>query len=102
MRVSKGQKLAVMDDVNTSTYQLQVDNAKANLRNIELNYKRALELYNIGGGTKQNVDQMETQLINARNTLASAERTLRNVMENTVLTSPISGVVSFPCSPWPR
>ena len=94
MRVSKGQKLAVMDDVNTSTYQLQVDNAKANLRNIELNYKRALELYNIGGGTKQNVDQMETQLINARNTLASAERTLRNVMENTVLTSPISGVVT--------
>lgn len=94
MRVSKGQKLAVMDDVNTSTYQLQVDNAKANLRNIELNYKRALELYNIGGGTKQNVDQMETQLINALNTLASAERTLRNVMENTVLTSPISGVVT--------
>ena len=94
MRVAKGQKLAVMDDVNTSTYQLQVDNAKANLRNIELNYKRALELYNIGGGTKQNVDQMETQLINARNTLASAERTLRNVMENTVLTSPISGVVT--------
>ena len=94
MRVSKGQRLAVMDDVNTSTYQLQVDNAKANLRNTELNYNRALELYKIGGGTKQNVDQMETQLINAKNALASAERTLRNVMENTVLTSPISGVVT--------
>ncbi len=94
MRVSKGQKLAVMDDINTSTYQLQVDNAKANLRNTELNYNRAIELYKIGGGTKQNVDQMETQLINAKNALASAERTLRNVMENTVLTSPISGVVT--------
>lgn len=94
MRVSKGQKLVVMDDVNTETYRLQVDNAKANLANTELNYKRALELYKIGGGTKQNVDQMETQLINARNALASAERTLRNVTENTVLVSPISGVVT--------
>lgn len=94
MRVSKGQKLVVMDDVNTSTYQIQVDNARAALRNTELNYNRALELYKIGGGTKQNVDQMEIQLINARNALASAERTLRNVRENTVLTSPISGVVT--------
>lgn len=94
MRVSKGQKLVVMDDVNTSTYEIQVQNAKANLANVELNYNRALELYKIGGGTKQNVDQMETQLINARNTLVSAERTLRNVRENTVLVSPINGVVT--------
>ncbi len=94
MRVSKGQRLVVMDDVNTSTYEIQVDNARANLRNVKQNYDRALELYKIGGGTKQNVDQMETQLINARNSLAAAERTLRNVRENTVLTSPISGVVT--------
>lgn len=94
MRVSAGQKLVVMDDVNTSSYELQVDNAKANLRNVEVNYNRALELFKIGGGTKQQVDQMEIQLINAKNALASAERTLRNVRENTVLTSPISGVVT--------
>ena len=94
MRVSKGQKLVVMDDVNTVSYQTQVDNAKANLRNIQLNYDRAVELFKIGGGTKQQVDQMEVQLINAKNTLASAERTLRNVQENTVLTAPISGVVT--------
>lgn len=94
MRVTKGQKLVVMDDVNTSTYQLQVDNAKANLANVQTNYNRALELYKIGGGTKQSVDQMELQLTNAKNALASAERTLRNVQENTVLVSPISGVVT--------
>lgn len=94
MRVSKGQKLVVMDDVNTSTYQLQVDNAKANLANVQANYNRALELYKIGGGTKQSVDQMELQLTNAKNALASAERTLRNVQENTVLVSPLSGVVT--------
>lgn len=94
MRVSAGQLLVVMDDINTTSYRLQLDNAKANLRNIEVDYNRALELYKIGGGTKQQVDQMETQLVNAKNAVASAERTLRNMNENTVLTSPISGVVT--------
>lgn len=94
MRVSAGQKLVVLDDVNTTAYQLQVDNAKANLQNVQTNYNRAVELLKIGGGTQQQVDQMEIQLINAKNALASAERTLRNMHENTVLTSPISGVVT--------
>ena len=94
MMVSAGQRLVIMDDINTTSYELQVDNAKANLKNVQLNYDRALELYKIGGGTKQQVDQMEIQLINAKNALASAERTLRNMQENTVLTSPISGVVT--------
>lgn len=92
-----------------------VDNAQANLNNVQLNYNRAVELYKIGGGTQQNVDAMEIQLTTARNslataksalasansslssaksTLAAAERTLRNASENTVLTSPISGVVT--------
>ncbi len=94
MRVSKGQKLAMLDDVNTTSYEIQVENAKANLDNVQLNYDRAVELLKIGGGTRQNVDQMALQLTNARNTLANAERALRNIRENTVLTSPISGVVT--------
>lgn len=94
MRVSAGQTLVVLDDVNSYTYQTQVDNARANLKNMEVNYNRALELYKIGGGTKQQVDQMEVQLVNAKNTLAQAERALRNSRENTVLTSPISGVIT--------
>lgn len=94
MEVSAGQKLVVLDDVNIVAYQTQVDNAKANLDNVQTNYNRALELYKIGGGTKQNVDAMETQLITAKNSLASAERTLKNARENTVLTAPISGVVT--------
>ncbi|MDE7402834.1 MAG: efflux RND transporter periplasmic adaptor subunit [Muribaculaceae bacterium] len=92
-RVAAGQKIAVLDDVNTFSYQTQVDNARANLHNVQLNYDRAVELFKIGGGTKQNVDAMEIQLVNARNALAQAERALRNARENTVLTSPISGVV---------
>lgn len=93
-RVAKGQKVVVMDDVNTDTYKIQVDNARANLASIKTDYNRALELYKIGGGTKQAVDQLNTQVINAQNALAGAERTLRNARENTVLTSPISGVVT--------
>lgn len=94
MKVAAGQKLVIMDDINNTSYEIQLNNAKANLRNVQANYDRALELFKIGGGTKQNVDQMETQLINAKNAVAAAERTLRNVRENTVLTSPISGVIT--------
>lgn len=93
-QVSAGETVAILDDVNTFSYETQVDNARANLKNVELNYARAVELFNIGGGTKQQVDAMEIQLTNARNALAQAERTLRNAKENTVLTSPISGVVT--------
>lgn len=94
MNVAAGQKLVVLDDVNIVTYETQVANARANLDNVQTNYDRALQLYKIGGGTKQNVDAMETQLITAKNSLASAERTLKNARENTVLTAPISGVVT--------
>ena len=91
-QVSAGQTVAILDDVNTFSYETQVDNARANLKNVQLNYDRALELFNIGGGTKQQVDAMEIQLTNAKNALAQAERTLRNARENTILTSPIAGV----------
>lgn len=93
-RVGAGQRVAVLDDVNTFSYETQVNNAKANLENVQVNYNRAVELLKIGGGTKQQVDAMEIQLINAHNALAQAERALRNARENTVLTSPISGVVT--------
>lgn len=92
--VGAGQRVAVLDDVNTFSYETQVNNAKANLQNVQVNYNRALELFKIGGGTKQNVDAMEIQLINAKNALSQAQRALRNARENTVLTSPISGVVT--------
>lgn len=92
--VSAGQKVVVLDDVNLFNYETQVSNAKANLENVQLNYNRAVELLRIGGGTQQNVDAMQIQLTNAKNALAQAERTLKNAKENTVLVSPISGVVT--------
>ena len=74
-RVSAGQRVVVLDDVNTVSYEAQVDNARANLKNVQLNYDRAVELFKIGGGTKQQVDQMEIQLINAKNALTTAYAT---------------------------
>lgn len=93
-QVAKGQKIALLDDVNITTYETQVANAKANLANVQANYDRAVQLLKIGGGTQQNVDAMQLQLTNAENTLASAERTLQNVKENTLLVSPINGIVT--------
>lgn len=93
-RVGAGQKIALLDDVNTFNYETQVNNAEANLKNVEVNYNRAVELFKIGGGTKQQVDALEIQLINAKNALSQAQRALRNARENTVLTTPISGVVT--------
>ena len=94
IRVSKGQKLALLDDVNTSTYETQVANAKANLENVQINYDRAVELLKIGGGTQQNVDQMQLRLTNAKTLWLQQSAHSRNVKENTLLVSPINGIVT--------
>lgn len=92
--VAAGQRVVILDDVNTTSYELQVSTAEANLRSVMADYERAVELLKIGGGTRQAVDQMEMQVVNARNTVASARRALANASENSVLTSPVSGVVT--------
>lgn len=78
--VKKGQQLVILDNVN-------IDQLKVRLDNTEREYNRALELFNIGGGTKQSVDQLKTELDAAR-------RQYDNMVENTILVSPITGVVT--------
>ncbi len=92
--VAAGQQVVILDDVNTTSYELQVSTAEAQLRNVQVEYNRAQELLRIGGGTKQQVDQLALQLATARNSVASAKRALSNARENRVLTSPVSGVVT--------
>jgi len=79
-RVSKGQKLVQMDNVNYVNSEVQVDN----LRRI---YKRVLGLFEVGGASQQELD-------NAKLQLEVAETNIRNLNENTFLLSPISGIVS--------
>lgn len=78
--VRRGQTLVTLD--NASATQLKV-----NLQQTEREYNRALQLLKIGSGTQATVDQLKAQL--------DAQRAqYRNVVENTVLTSPVSGVVT--------
>lgn len=78
--VTKGQTLVTLDSSNA-------DQQRINMELTETQYKRALELLNIGAGTQSAVDQLKAQL--------DAQRAqYQNTLTNTVLTSPITGVVT--------
>ena len=78
--VRKGQVLVAMDASTFSQQETQV----ATLRR---DYERYQELYEVGGISKQQLDQAKTQL-------DVAESAMGNLGENTRLTSPQSGVVT--------
>lgn len=78
--VSQGQVLVTLD--NSSATQLKV-----NLDQLERDYNRAVQLQKIGSGTQAAVDLALTQL-------EAARAQYNNVMQNTVLRSPVSGVVT--------
>ncbi len=79
-QVTKGQRLVILDNVN-------IEQLKVRLENTEREYNRAVELLSIGGGTQQAVDQLKTELDANR-------RQYTNMVENTELVSPITGVVT--------
>lgn len=79
-RVHAGQVLVTLDSSNS-------DQLKINMDQIEREYNRAVQLLEIGGGTQQSVDQLKAQLDAARSQY-------NNMMENTVLRSPITGMVT--------
>ena len=79
-RVRAGQVLVTLDSSNS-------DQLRINLDQIEREYNRAVQLLEIGGGTQQSVDQLKAQLDAARSQYD-------NIMENTVLRSPITGLVT--------
>lgn len=78
--VRAGQAVVILDDVSIDQQRIAIANQKREL-------DRAKELVKIGGGTQQTVDQLQAQY-------DASVRALRNLQENTVLTSPISGVVT--------
>lgn len=79
-RVRAGQVLVTLDSSNS-------DQLRINLDQIEREYNRAVQLLEIGGGTQQSVDQLKAQLDAARSQYD-------NIMENTALRSPITGLVT--------
>lgn len=78
--VSKGQKLVQMDVANLSNLETQVENVKRS-------YKRIQELFNVGGASQQDLDNIKVQL-------DQAQTNLKILTENTFLLSPISGIVT--------
>ena len=78
--VTKGQELVLLDASNLDQLKLQFNNQ-------ETNFKRIEELYKIGGTSKSEYDNMKTQL-------DVAKKNLDNRLENTILVSPIDGVIS--------
>ena len=78
--VVKGQKLVQLDARNLDQLKLQYENQL-------VDFKRVEELYKIGGTSKAEYDNAKTQLeVN--------KKALDSRMENTILVSPINGVVS--------
>lgn len=78
--VKKGDKLVQLDAKDLDKLEMQYENQL-------VDFKRFEELYKVGGVSKADLDNMKLQLEVSRKTLES--RT-----ENTVLVSPIDGIVS--------
>ncbi|MCC8187173.1 MAG: efflux RND transporter periplasmic adaptor subunit [Bacteroides sp.] len=79
-RVAKGQKLVQMDSSNLNQLRLQLENTQVEFNRID-------ELYKIGGVSKSEWDSMKTSL-------DVMQSSYNNLLENTSLLSPISGVVT--------
>ena len=79
-RVYAGQKLAEMDNSALAQAKAQYENNKAN-------FERSDELYKFGGESKANWEAMKTAY-------EVSKSTYENMLENTKLLSPISGVIT--------
>lgn len=79
-RVSKGQCLVKLDESALNQMKLQIENQKIELGRTE-------QLFNVGGASKSEYDNMKTQV-------EVLETQYRQLAQNTQLYSPISGVVT--------
>jgi len=79
-RVSKGQKLVQMDASSLNQIKAQLDNLK-------IEFSRIDELYKVGGASKSEWDAKKMNL-------DVMKSSYRNLLRNTSLTSPVSGVVT--------
>lgn len=78
--VKAGQRLANMDAINLQKAKLQVANDS-------LEYLRTKELYEIGAASQSTFDAITLAYSVSR-------KTYSNLLENTILTSPISGIIT--------
>ena len=79
-RVSKGQVLVQLDNNNLQQLKLQIENS-------QIAFNRVDELYKVGGASKAEWD-------NAKMSLDVMQTQYKNLLENSQLRSPISGIVT--------
>ena len=79
-KVTKGQKLVQMDAANLNQTKIQLENQ-------EIEFKRIDELYKVGGVSKSEWDA-------AKMNLDVRQTAYNNLLENTQLLSPVSGIIT--------
>ena len=92
--VTKGQELAKMDQVQLQQAENQLEQAKLQMQNNEVEYGRLKGLYDAGGLSKSDLDAIELAYNASKLSYNVAKKSYDNLLENSVLLSPINGVVT--------
>lgn len=85
-RVTSGQTVATLDGKD---YEAQRDQAQFKVTNAKQEYDRAVRLYDMGAGTKQDLDNAQYTYDTAVSALTEAE----SDVAETVITAPMDGIV---------
>ena len=92
--VTKGQELAKMDQVQLQQAEIQMQQTKLQMQNNEVEYGRLKGLYDAGGLSKSDLDAIELAYNASKLSYNVAKKSYDNLLENSVLLSPINGVVT--------
>lgn len=92
--VRKGQRLVIMDESSTQQLKMQVASQEAVVSNVETDFNRIEQLYNVGGVSKAEYDNAQVQLVSQKSQLNVLKTQLELLTKNTILVSPIDGVVT--------
>ena len=92
--VRKGQVLAKMDSVQLQQAKNQLLQAELQMKNNEVEYGRLKDLFAAGGLSQSDLDAIELAYNASQLSYNVAKKSYENLLENSVLLSPINGVVT--------
>ena len=92
--VQKGQILAKMDSVQLQQAKNQLLQAELQMKNNEVEYGRLKDLFAAGGLSQSDLDAIELAYNASQLSYNVAKKSYENLLENSVLLSPINGVVT--------
>ena len=92
--VAKGKILAEMDNAQLLQAENQLRQAELQLSNYEVEYNRIKSLFEVGGVSQSDMESIELAYKASQHSYNIAKRAHANLEENSVLKSPINGVVT--------